>query len=47
MISESRYNVETRIYNIIDVISKEISKTNKRIKYEHIEKSSELKSPYS
>ena len=43
MISESRYNVETRIYNIIDVISKEISKTNKRIKYEHIEKSSELK----
>ena len=43
MISESRYNIETRIYNIIDVISKEISKTNKRIKYEHIEKSSELK----
>ena len=43
MISESRYIVETRIYNIIDVISKEISKTNKRIKYEHIEKSSELK----
>ena len=43
MISESRYNVETRIYSIIDVISKEISKTNKRIKYEHIEKSSELK----
>ena len=43
MISESRYNVETRIYNIIDVVSKEISKTNNRIKYEYTEKSSEIK----
>ena len=43
IIQDSRYNVETRVYNIIDVVSKQISKTNNRIKYELIENSDKIK----
>ena len=43
IIQDSRYNIETRVYNIIDVVSKQISKTNNRIKYELVENSDKIK----
>ena len=42
-ITNSRYDIESRIYNVIDIVSKEISKKNKRIKYEYIKDSTDLK----
>lgn len=42
-ITNSRYDIESRIYNVIDIVSKEISKKNKKIKYEYIEDSTDLK----
>ena len=43
IIQDSRYNVETRVYSIIDVVSREIAKTNNRIKYELVENSDKIK----
>ena len=42
-ITNNRYDIENRIYNIIDIVSKEISKKNKKIKYEYIKDSTDLK----
>ena len=42
-ITNSRYDIESRIYNVIDIVSKEISKKNKKIKYEYIKDSTDLK----
>lgn len=42
-ITNSRYDIESRIYNVIDIVSKEISKKNKKIKYEYIKDSADLK----
>lgn len=42
-ITNNRYDIESRIYNVIDIISKEISKKNKKIKYEYIKDSTDLK----
>ena len=42
-ITNNRYDIENRIYNVIDIVSKEISKKNKRIKYEYIKDSTDLK----
>lgn len=42
-ITNNRYDIESRIYNVIDIVSKEISKKNKKIKYEYIKDSTDLK----
>ena len=42
-ITNNRYDIENRIYNVIDIVSKEISKKNKKIKYEYIKDSTDLK----
>ena len=42
-ITNNRYDIESRIYNVIDIVSKEISKKNKKIKYEYIKDSKDLK----
>lgn len=42
-ITNNRYDIESRIYNVIDIVSKEISKKNKKVKYEYIKDSTDLK----
>ena len=42
-ITNNRYDIESKIYNVIDIVSKEISKKNKKIKYEYIKDSTDLK----
>ncbi len=42
-ITNNRYDIESRIYNVIDIVSKEISKKNKKIKNEYIKDSTDLK----